>query len=200
MAADFSFLIMKGAVRMSVETLEPEAMDPKLLTEVERQERVLAELPEDYEFPPFDGRQAIEFQRRSAYTNTARAAREIIHKAIQTEEKNQRGLLLTVDPPQRVPTGAQFLTESRDWLQKQKARIVRIVPSQAVQAAPAALEHFALETEMAGQKVVMDYYVARQAAGGVTLAARLLPKDAATLQREVEGIARSLRLTRPARC
>src|SRR5262249_47181059 len=105
----------------------------------------------------------------------------------------------TVDPPQRVPTGAQFLTESRDWLQKQKARIVRIVQPQAVQAAPLALEHFALETEMGGQKVIMGYYVCRQAARGVTLAGPLLPKDAAALQREVEGIARSLRLTRPTR-
>ena len=118
---------------------------------------------------------------------------------VTVDSADGSGMLLTVDPPQRVPTGAQFLTESRDWLQKQKARIVRIVPPQAVQAAPLALEHFALETEMGGQKVIMDYYVARQAAGGVTLAARLLPKDAAALQREVEGIARSLRLTRPAR-
>ena len=32
---------------MSVETLEPQAMDPKLLTEVERQEAVLAGLAEN---------------------------------------------------------------------------------------------------------------------------------------------------------
>lgn len=42
--------------KMSLETLEPEAMDPKLLTEIERQDAVLAELPEDYEFPLFDAR------------------------------------------------------------------------------------------------------------------------------------------------
>jgi hypothetical protein len=79
---------MKGAVRMSVETLEPVAMDPKLLTEVERQEAVLAELPEDYEFPLFDGRQAIESQRKSAYKNTPRAAREIIDNACEAGAKN----------------------------------------------------------------------------------------------------------------
>ncbi|MBI1916467.1 MAG: ATP-binding protein [Planctomycetes bacterium] len=73
---------------MSVETLEPEAMDPKLLTEVERQEAVLAELPEDYEFPLFDGRQAIESQRKSAYKNTARAAREIIDNAFEAGAKD----------------------------------------------------------------------------------------------------------------
>ena len=63
-----------------------------------------------------------------------------------------------------------------------------------VQAVPLALEYFALEAEMGGQRFVMVYYVARQAAGGVTVAARLLPKDATVLQREVESIARSLRL------
>jgi len=104
------------------------------------------------------------------------------------------GMLLTVDPPQRVPTGAQFLNESRSWLEKQKGRVLRSIPPQAVQAAPLALEYFALEAEMGGQRFVMVYYVARQAAGGVTVAARLKPSDAAVLQREVEGIARSLRL------
>src|SRR5262245_16427335 len=68
---------------MNDTTVKPEAMDPKLLTEVERQETVLAELPEDYEFPLFDGRQVIESQRKSAYKNTARAAREIINNAYE---------------------------------------------------------------------------------------------------------------------
>jgi len=73
---------------MSPATLEPEAMDTKLLTEIERQEAVLAELPEDYEFPLFDGRQAIESQRKSAYKNTARAAREIVDNAFEAGAKN----------------------------------------------------------------------------------------------------------------
>ena len=35
------------------------------------------------------------------------------------------GLLITVDPPERVPTGRQFLAESRAWLEKQKGRVLR---------------------------------------------------------------------------
>src|SRR5215472_2158363 len=73
---------------MSSATLEPKAMDPKLLTEVERQEAVLADLPEDYQFPLFDGRQAIESQRKSGYKNTGRAAREIIDNAFEAGAKN----------------------------------------------------------------------------------------------------------------
>ncbi|MCI0462644.1 MAG: ATP-binding protein [Gemmataceae bacterium] len=73
---------------MSPATLGAESMDPKLLTETERQEVVLSELPEDYQFPLFDGRQAIESQRKSAYKNTARAAREIIDNAYEAGAKN----------------------------------------------------------------------------------------------------------------
>ena len=58
------------------------------------------------------------------------------------------------------------------------------------------LDHFALETEAADQKAVMDYYIARQANGGATLAARLTPDDVEALQKEVEGIARSLAITK----
>jgi hypothetical protein len=103
------------------------------------------------------------------------------------------GLLVTLDPVARVPTGAAFLAESRDWLEKQKAKLVRTEPPRAVQA---GLEQFALEAEMGGQKFLMDYYVSRQALGGATLAARLLPADLAALRQEVEGIARSLAVTR----
>jgi hypothetical protein len=106
------------------------------------------------------------------------------------------GVLLTVEPPARVPTGAAFLTESRNYLQGQKARVLRIDPPRRVQAAPRELEYFGLAAEVMGQRVQMDYYVARQPGGGATFAARLLPNDLAELRREVEGIARSLVVTR----
>ena len=56
---------------MSSATMEVEAMDPKILTELQRQGAALADLPEGYEFPLFDGRRAIESQRKSGYKNTA---------------------------------------------------------------------------------------------------------------------------------
>jgi hypothetical protein len=101
------------------------------------------------------------------------------------------GLLITVDPPGRTVTAADFLNESREWLTKQKARLLRTEPPAAV-AGASGLEHFALEAEMGGQKFVMDYYVARQAGGGATLAGRLQPADLAALHAEVERIARSI--------
>jgi hypothetical protein len=105
------------------------------------------------------------------------------------------GLLLTLEPLTSAPTGARFLAESRDWLNKQQARLSRIEPPRTVRSSP-VLEHFALEVEMGKQKFVMDYYVTRQNKGGATLAARLLPNDLAALQKEVERIALSVIVTR----
>jgi hypothetical protein len=56
---------LRGSDEMSTATLEVDTMDPKLLTEIQRQEVALADLPEEYEFPLFDGRRAIESQRKS---------------------------------------------------------------------------------------------------------------------------------------
>jgi hypothetical protein len=105
------------------------------------------------------------------------------------------GLLLTLDPLTRAPTGERFLAESRDWLGKQQARLLRVEAPRTVRAVP-ILEHFALETEMGKQKFIMDYYVTRQKHGGATLAARLLPRDLTALQKEVERIAQSVAVTR----
>ena len=54
-----------------------------LLSELERQDKYLAQLPEDYEFPLFNTRQAVESQRRSGYKDTAAAGREIVDNAIE---------------------------------------------------------------------------------------------------------------------
>ena len=105
------------------------------------------------------------------------------------------GILLTLDPLTRAATGERFLAESRDWLSKQQARLIRVDPARTVRPSP-ILEHFALETEMGKQKFVMDYYVTRQNKGGVTIAARLLPRDLADLQKEVERLAVSVVVTR----
>jgi hypothetical protein len=107
------------------------------------------------------------------------------------------GLLLTVDAPGRSPGGAQFLAESRDWLLKQRARLLNEEPVRRLRAEP-ALENFGLQAELNGQKFLMDYYVTRQLAGGATLAARLLPGDQRETRREADKLARSITITQPA--
>jgi hypothetical protein len=106
------------------------------------------------------------------------------------------GVLLTVEPLNHVPTGAQFLAEARASLEGMKAKIARAGTPRQVLEKP-LLEEFSLDAEVNGQKVVLQYYVTKQARGGVTLAARLVPDEGlADLQREVERIARSVEVTR----
>jgi len=57
-------------------------------SEIELQRRALAELGDDFIFPLFNGRQAIESQRKSAYKNTACAAREIADNSYEAGAKN----------------------------------------------------------------------------------------------------------------
>ncbi|HMC65013.1 MAG TPA: hypothetical protein VKI65_08735, partial [Gemmataceae bacterium] len=117
-------------------------------------------------------------------------------RQLALDEANGSGLLFTVEPPAKVPTAAQFLTESKNYLQQQKAKLLRIDPPRRVQAAPQELEQFAIEAEAANQRVLMDYYVVRQAQGGGVLAARLLPTDLAAVRKEVQQIARSIAISR----
>jgi hypothetical protein len=95
-----------------------------------------------------------------------------------------------------VPAGTDFLNESRGYLQAQKAKVLRVDPPRRLQNAPRELEQFGLEVELAGRRTNLDYYVARQAGGGATLAAQLLPTELDALRKEVEGVARSLTITR----
>ncbi len=105
------------------------------------------------------------------------------------------GILLTLESLARAPNGQRFLAESREWLGKQQARLLRIEPPRTVRTSP-VLERFSLEAEMGKEKFVMDYYVTRQTNGAATVAARLLPRDLAVLQKEVERIAFSVVVTR----
>jgi hypothetical protein len=104
------------------------------------------------------------------------------------------GLLLTLDPVERSPTGGQFLSESRAWLEKQKAKILKVVPPSRLRETP-ALDHFTIQADMGGE-FWMEYFVTRQAQGGATLAVRLLPRDLETTRKEAEYMARSIVITK----
>ncbi|HZU36835.1 MAG TPA: hypothetical protein VFA18_13030 [Gemmataceae bacterium] len=106
------------------------------------------------------------------------------------------GLLLTLEPPARVPSGAQFQTETRSYLQQQQAKILAQSQLRQLSGAAGHLEQFALDVEIGGKRATMDYFVIRQADGGATLAARLAAPDRAALRPDVEKIARSVKLTR----
>jgi hypothetical protein len=116
-------------------------------------------------------------------------------RQVALDEARGNGLLLTLEPSAQVPTAAQFLQESRSWLAKQKSTIRRIEAPRRLQNAPYILDRFALDTEMNRQRVLLEYYVVRQARGGATIAARLLPADQSKARQDAERIARSVRIT-----
>lgn len=55
----------------------------QLLTEVERQRKCIEALPDDFQFPLFNAKSALESMRASAYHDSARAAREIVDNAME---------------------------------------------------------------------------------------------------------------------
>jgi hypothetical protein len=106
------------------------------------------------------------------------------------------GILITLEALKRLPTADAYLQETTDYLTQQKAKLVALDRPRRLVEGANELDHFALQMELGGQKVVMSYFVARQARGGATMAARLLDRDRGVLQKEVERIARSLTVTR----
>jgi hypothetical protein len=119
-------------------------------------------------------------------------------RQLALDEANGNGLLLTLDTSSRVPTAAQFRGEVQDWLVQQKGKILQADPPRRPVLATDP-ESFAFDVELAGQRVIMSYFVIHQAAGGATLAARLLPADRAGMQADLERIVRSLTISEPAR-
>jgi hypothetical protein len=57
---------------MSSHDIGDQAMTDRLLTEIERQQKYLDRLPDDFEFPLFNAKQALESRRRSGYRNIRR--------------------------------------------------------------------------------------------------------------------------------
>ncbi len=117
---------------------------------------------------------------------------------ITLDESSGGGLLITLEPANRTPTGAQFQSEVADWLKQQKATIVRSEPVRRIASERRPIEQFGFEADLNGNRVSLEYFVTRHTTGGATLAARLSPRDASTLRGEVERIARSLTITPPA--
>ncbi|MFN4259821.1 MAG: hypothetical protein ACK4RK_11020 [Gemmataceae bacterium] len=117
-------------------------------------------------------------------------------RQITLDESRGSGLLITLEPLQRVPGGVQFLAEAKGFLEKQKAKIFATEMPKPVPSAPPGLERFALDVEINGVRQRLEYYIVKQEKGGAILAARLLPADQDQLRQDVERIARGLRITK----
>jgi len=115
-------------------------------------------------------------------------------RQIALDENDGSGLLLTLEPLKQTPTAAQFLQESKSWLEQQKAKVLRVDPVRQLQGGPKAVEQFSVDVEIDKQRVLMHYLVLRQAKGGATVAARVLPKQQQVILQDIEKIARSVQI------
>jgi hypothetical protein len=140
---------------------------------------------------------------RLLYDNPDRGVRFVYPRRWRASESRPNQLavagpggvvLLTTEPLERTPAAGQFLAESREFLQNEKARVVRVEQPAAVQGA-AGLERFVLEAEAEGRKILRVYYILRTQQGGVLIAADLSPTDPEA-PRDLDRLVRSLTLTR----
>jgi hypothetical protein len=105
------------------------------------------------------------------------------------------GILITVEPPAKVPAPEDYLKEVLADLKKQKAEVTGTEKPSRARAEPITLDLFAIEATVEKQNRRLEYAVLRQADGGATIAANLPAADAA-LRPEVVRIVRSLSVTR----
>jgi hypothetical protein len=118
-------------------------------------------------------------------------------RQILLDEPQGGGLVITLDPLTKTPTVAALQAEVNALLTKQSAKTIKAESARKIRFAPEELEHFRYEVEMGKDRLVLDYYLGRQANGGATFAGRYPANDAKALQDEVQAIAESLKLVPP---
>src|SRR5207237_3925047 len=117
-------------------------------------------------------------------------------RQVTLDGPNGAGVLLTVEPPARLPTAAAYRAETEEFLRKQKAKVANVSPPRRVEERPSQLDRFGLDADLGGDAVRMEYAVLTQAEGGVTVAARLPKPDAAALTGDVDRVLRKLAVTK----
>jgi hypothetical protein len=91
----------------------------QLLTELERQEKYLAELPTDFNYPLFNTKRALESQRQNGYRNTAVAAREIIDNGLEAKATKVHVIFETaLNKTREVVTSVAFIDDASGMLPK----------------------------------------------------------------------------------
>src|SRR5689334_10429967 len=82
----------------------------QLLSEIERQQKYLAELPKDFSYPLFNTKRALDSQRQNGYRNTAVAAREIVDNALEAKATKMHIIFDTaVNSTRPVVTSVAFI-------------------------------------------------------------------------------------------
>jgi hypothetical protein len=116
-------------------------------------------------------------------------------KQMTLDHARGAGILITVEPPAKVPAPDDYLKEVLEDMKKQKLTVTNTEKPTRARAEPITLDLFAIDATAEGQKRRLEYAVLRQSDGGATVAANL-PADDADLRPEVVRIVRSLSVTK----
>lgn len=110
------------------------------------------------------------------------------------EESRGGGILLTLEPAERVPTAEQLLAETRAYLRTQKWSVTAVDPPRQWTDRVA---RFALNADTENKPVRMEYAVCTGTGGGIVIAARLPWAEREELQADLDRILKSLSRTQP---
>lgn len=113
----------------------------------------------------------------------------------QIDGPNGNSLLFTPVALKDLPTVPQYQSEVREFLRQQNGKLFGEHPARALQATPLIVQ-FAIEAEITGQRLLLDYYILKQKEVGATVAARLIPGDAKAFRPMVERLTRSITMSK----
>ncbi|MCI0705510.1 MAG: hypothetical protein L0241_31000 [Planctomycetia bacterium] len=116
-------------------------------------------------------------------------------KQVTLDHARGGGILITVEPPAKVPTADDYRKEALGFLEKQKAQVTGSEKPTRLRAEPVTLDRFAIDATFGTEKVRLEYAVLKQTDGGVTVAARL-PAEDTDARAEVLRIIRGLSVTK----
>jgi hypothetical protein len=109
-------------------------------------------------------------------------------------EHNRKGggILITLEPPGKLPTAEQFVAEAKDQVKVLKGTVTGTDGPRK----SGGLDRFALDARIGGNKVKLAYAILRKEDGGATFAARIPVDDATELTRDVDRILKDLEVTK----
>jgi hypothetical protein len=117
-------------------------------------------------------------------------------RQLTLEEPRGGGVLLTLEPGEKLPTVQQYLQESRDYLSRQGAKVTAISTPQRWTGWKPGLtgERFRLDAEFPAKALQLEYAVVRGASGGAVVAGRWRRDESAELTTDWERILQTLEL------
>jgi hypothetical protein len=118
-------------------------------------------------------------------------------RQITVDEPGGGGLLITLDPADKLPTLTAYRDEAKQFLTQQGMKVTTTSAERTLRSTSPALTGFTLDVESSTGRLMLDYFIVRQNVGGATVAVRLpATGELESLRRDAENIARSLTVTR----